>query len=359
MNKIVPITVESIQTACLEFDIPFIDGLMISLNMHGAFCHAPVPRSRMVLRFDGSPDHWKVILPLENKQSSFLIEEDTIILEGNPVATIVERENDDVVLTYLRAGGRSITLNTNSRSNCIGCVFCPNIIEDAADGTIVDKDGLSQVLEWLCYENNWSDLSHSDVITVCSGCFRTPGAATRHMAHLRQAAEQLGFNGRLHLLSSVIREDDDLKAFVDAAGASHITFTIECFERRDVLLKNTKASLTIDQTCQAIDTLNECGAIGDYTYVAGLDSFDAASEGLAQLNAHVTTFPRIQVFQAHNPMMKKYIHPEASTLPYYLRLRKMLEPQLAERGLKPVYWENYRPLWSTSYNEELTVGPRV
>jgi hypothetical protein len=41
---------------------------------------------------------------------------------------------------------------------------------------------------------------------VCTGCFHTPEAAITHLSDLRSAANERGFRGRIHFLSSVVRE---------------------------------------------------------------------------------------------------------------------------------------------------------
>lgn len=339
--------------------IPLLDTIMIAANSYGVRPVIEYPRVRMQIRPLDSGEVWQIILPLDNEQSPFELAGGHLLLSGTPVAELVGSENDDVVLTYLRAGGTSITLNTYSRSNCTGCLFCPNVIEDASDATLNGADELAGVLEWLLADNDWQDLSHAQVITVCSGCFNNPGAAIAHMGALRQAASRYAFTGRLHLLSSVLREYDDLKRLRDACGAMHLTLTLECFERRSLLLKDSKASLTLERACQILDDCRRLGILADFTYVAGLDSYDCAIRGLSTLAGHVSTFPRIQVYQAHNDYMRSARNPEAANLSYYLRLRKELESVFAPLGLVPRSWENYRPLWYSRFAHGPVAGPRV
>lgn len=350
---------ETINALASYHSVPVVDLLMIAVNMHGVNAEGDIPRARIRLAPEGSPEIWQIILPLDSPRSPFEIRNGNLLLQGETVARIEALENDDVVLTYLRAGGRSVTLNTNSRSNCIGCIFCPNIIEDAADATVKGSDALEGVLSWLCTDMDWRDLGHVEVITVCSGCFHTPDAAIEHMAALRVAASRLGFSGRLHLLSSVVRNRVDIARLADRAGPFHLTYTLECFERRDVLLKSTKASLTVDETCRALDDCAEFGVLGDFTYVAGLDTLGAAIDGLTILAEHVTTFPRIQVYQAHNDLMRRYRSADAADLNYYIDLRRSIEPAFVTRGLAPRSWENYRPLWYERFAGEAMTGPRI
>jgi hypothetical protein len=351
--------IERLRTLAEQFDVPLLDVALIAANAEGARPLRDYPRARMQLRPSGSDEVWQIILPFDNERSRFQVLDGALWLQDEPIADVVALENDDVVLTYLRAGGTSVTLNTHSRSRCTGCMFCPNVIEDAADDTLTSADQLADLLEWLQADNGWPDLSHVQVITVCSGCFHHPAMAIDHMASLRTAADRFGFRGRLHLLSSVLRARGDLEQLREAAGAFHLTLTLECFERRTLLLKDTKASLTLERAGEILEDCRELDILADFTYVAGLDSYDAAVEGLAHLAPRVSTFPRIQVYQAHNDYMRRARHRQAEDLGYYLRLRSDVEGLFAPTGLAPRSWENYRPLWYSVFAGEPVAGPRV
>lgn len=350
---------EEFQALSDEYDTPLLDVLLIAANAEGARPLSDYPRARMQLRPMGSDEVWQIILPFDNQHSRFAVVDGALLLEGIPVADVVGLENDDVVLTYLRAGGKSITLNTHSRSRCTGCLFCPNVIEDAADETLTSADQLSGVLEWLQTDNDWPDLRHVEVITVCSGCFHHPQMAINHMAALRTAADRYEFSGRLHLLSSVLRERSDLERLRHACGPFHLTLTLECFERRSLLLKDTKASLTLERAGEIMENCRELDILVDFTYVAGLDSYATSLSGISYLGSRMSTFPRIQVFQAHNDYMRRARHRQAEDLRYYLELRNALESVLAPTSLRPRSWENYRPLWYSTFAGEPTSGPRV
>jgi hypothetical protein len=350
---------ELLRTLAEDHRVPCLDVTLIAANSTGARPLQDYPRARMQLRPAGSPEVWQIILPFDNPHAPFGVCGDSLMLGTEPVADLVALENDDVVLTYLRAGGRSITLNTHSRSRCTGCLFCPNVIEDAADDTLSTAGQLAGVLAWLMADNGWPDLSHTEVITVCSGCFHHPAMAIGHMAALREAASRFSFTGRLHLLSSVLRDRADLQRLHEQAGPFHLTLTLECFERRSLLLKDTKASLTLERAGQIMEDCRDIGITADFTYVAGLDSYQRALEGIAYLAPRVSTFPRIQVFQAHNDYMRRARHPHAENLAYYLNLRTELETVFAPTGLTPRSWENYRPLWYSQFAGTPLPGPRV
>jgi len=354
-----PIKLDTLSELARTYGVPWLDVLFIATNAFGARSTLEHPRARMQLRPRGSGEFWQVILPLDSPDSPFELSEDGLRLEGCLVAELLDIENDDVVLTYLRAGGRSVTLNTYSRSQCTGCLFCPNVIEDAADATLKGVDKLSRLLTWVEADNGWSDLSAVEIITVCSGCFHHADAAVEHMSDLRTAASQHGFKGRLHLLSSVVRERKHLEQLAEHASPFHLTLTLECFTRRALFLKDSKASLTMKDACRILDDCAEFDMLGDFTYVAGLDPLDDAVAGLRELIPHLTTFPRIQVFQAHNEYMRRSRAPEANRINFYLDLRTAVEDDLFSAALAPKSWENYRPLWYSAFSSSVVEGPRV
>lgn len=48
--------------------------------------------------------------------------------------------------------------------------------------------------------------------------------------------------------------------------------------------------------------------------------------------------------------------PTAKSLEYYLGARQIIENALVGRTFKPRRWENYRPLWYSTYNRESLTG---
>ena len=357
------LTISKIQELSEEYSIPKLDILLIAANRDGANSDLNLPRVRMQMKpmkfIESNEEIWQIILPLDNPSSPFFVSNTHLLLNGHKIADLVGCENDDVVLTYLRAGGHSLTLNTHARSTCVGCVFCPNIIEDAADGNVDGVTALTELLRWTCADHDWVSLEHLEVITVCSGCFNSSEGAIRHLTDLRSAADSLGFQGRLHLLSSVVRSKSDLMQLARYAAPFHLTLTLECFENRDLLLRSSKASLKLDDACRILDDCADLGITGDFTYVVGLDPLESAISGLLRLSQHVTTFPRIQVYQAHNAYMRRFANLGLSDLRYFLEVRTSIEDNYASRGFAPKSWENYRPLWYTQFSGQNVGGPRV
>lgn len=353
------LSLNKFESLAKEYGVPCVDVLMIALNYEGSYSIESLPRVRMQMLPLDEVDAWQTILPMDAKDSPFYINEDALYLHDERVATIISSENDDVVLSYIRANGKNITLNTYSRSSCTGCIFCPNIIEEAADSVVKGVSRLQNLFRWIIADNGWEDLSGVNYITLCTGCFNKADLAISHLKEIKLAAQSFGFDGYLHFLSSVIRDRKDLEILAEKLNPFHLTLTLECIERRDMLLKQSKSSLTLEDALQILDDCKQVGITGDFTYVAGLDSLQTAIKGLKELASVATTFPRIQVYQSHNDYMRYYVHPEAKDLKYFLDLRTAIENDFSSKGLYPRFWENYRPLWYSEFAGLPVEGPRI
>lgn len=351
----------NIKSLSQEFDLPFLDVLLTACNFYGIRPFMDMSRLRIQLQSLHHKDIWQIILPGFSPNSPFSINhnEMALFLDKEKVAEIKSIRNDDIVLSYLRASGKSLTLNTNSRSNCTGCFFCPNIIEDSADLSVRKISGIHKVLEEACILYGWHDLTHLEVITVCSGCFHKPQYAIEHMENLRKAASQFGFHGRLHILTSVIRDETYLDFIADNLLPFHVTITLECFERRNELLKDSKASMSVDDMQAIMVACKERGIDVDFTYIVGLDPLEKTIEGLNHLAKYCTTFPRIQIFQPHNPYMQYYLDPDFEDIGSFIKVRKSVEEAFLDKGLKPQSWENYRPLWYSKIGNEIIDSDRI
>jgi hypothetical protein len=132
-----------------------------------------------------------------------------------------------------------------------------------------------------------------------------------------------------------------------------LRLTVECFTRRDVILKASKAELTASQMPGLLRGAKYAGLDTSYTYIVGLD---AMRRGIASLTPHITEFPNFQVYQAHNSIMAGLRVAEADGLEFYLRSRVLIEELVGPTGLRPVAWECYRPLWYFEFAGEPLVG---
>lgn len=342
-----------------QWGVPADDVLLIALNACGLRSDRPGSRLRFRLRLDSRPEEQLyLILSLDRRNSPFELVGDEIRLHGERIATVDAAEDDDAVLGYWRKGRKVLTLNSNARSQCTGCVFCPNTLEESSDPRLKQLDDLSAYFAAITKDFALGDMSGVEKVTVCTGCFHYESLALEHLRQVRAAMGEQNCSGAIHFLSSVITSDDGIQALTELAPF-HLTLTAECFTQRGVILKESKARL---QPAEMVDVLGRAAAAGittDFTYIVGIDEPTRAVEQLAKFVPVTTTFPRFQVYQAHTGLMDLFVADGARTIEFYLRMRREIEELFGPSGLRPHSWENYRPLWYFSFADEPLTGVRI
>jgi hypothetical protein len=329
-----------------QYGINEEDVLLIALNACGVKSSLPYPRMRFQFRLHTRPDDpIYLILALGRETSPFELTAERILFYGEETGQVEHLDNDDAVIGYFRKGGRAMTLNSNARSQCTGCVFCPNTLETSTDPRLKQLDDLKDYFGFLVQDLGWEDLSDVEKITVCTGCFHYENLAIDHLAMVREAASYYNFTGQIHLLSSVVRTPTAFERIRREVGWFHLTLTIECFTNREVILKKTKADFRFEDMLTTLQGAKEAGFDTDYTYIVGLDNPNAALPKIWQLRDYVTTFPKFQIYQAHNSFMQFYMYPEANSIDFFLRMRQSLEEVFVSTNLRPQSWENYRSPW--------------
>jgi hypothetical protein len=346
-----------VQALSRRFGINTEDIELIALNACGVRSRLPHPRMRFRLRLLDRPDEQLFfILPLGREASPFELRPDRILLFGEPWADVEMLDNDDAVLSYFRNGHKVLTLNSNARSQCTGCAFCPNTLEAASDPRLGLMDDLDTYLTVVEQEMGWQSLAPLETVTVCTGCFRFESRAIAHLAHVRRLLAGHECEARIQFLSSVLRSPEGFAQIEREVGLFHLTLTVECFTGRDLVLKESKASLTYPKMLEVLKLARAHGCKVDMTYIVGIDPLAALEKHLPALTREVNTFPRFQVYQAHNRFMELCADPLARTnLEYYLTARQLIEGWFRDRDIRPRSWENYRPLWYFTFaNEELS-----
>lgn len=322
------------------------DAVLLALNLWGLSSHRDAGRVRVEVTLDlGTEEEleWHLILPT-GRPSPFAITGDELCLNGQRLGRVREVEHDDAQLGYVRGNGSALTLNTNRRSTCTGCVFCPNTLADSSDPRAVsDTERLRGFIEFLCLREDWHGLDDVEQVNISTSCFGTAERAVEHLALVREVLAGFGFEGRLGILSSVIRTEEDFRHMRSAAGSSAIFLTLECLERRNLILKDSKANLTLLEAVDLLAAARSNGVDTGVTLVIGLDDPRAVAAWLSTAAVHLTEFPNLQVFQSHSPFMDVFRHPGAGTLSFLLYARGLLEK--ANLPGEPVHWQNYRPLW--------------
>ncbi|WP_216586560.1 hypothetical protein [Streptomyces brasiliscabiei] len=340
-----------LEQSALQYGVPVEDALLIAVNLFGITSeHQERHRARINLRLVRQPAvAWQVIVPLNQPASPFRLRGEDLVLDGKVIAHVERIDADEAVGGYFRNNGRAATLNPNARSRCVGCAFCPNTLEAAADPRMGEDQGLDELLLALVEQHPRHDLSELTEVTVSTGCFEREEAALSHLVALRAALTRAGVKARIGFLTSVLRTDAAFDALAEHVTPFVLRLTAECFTRRPVMLKDTKASLLPEQMPDLLSRALSRGLDTSYTYIVGLDPMDRMVEGIGAMAEVSTCFPNFQVFQAHTPLMAGLRVAGAETLDYYLAARQAIEQAMAPTGLRPVGWECYRPLWHFTY----------
>ncbi|MFB7174553.1 hypothetical protein ACFCYM_27570 [Streptomyces sp. NPDC056254] len=336
--------------------VPIEDALLIAINLHGISSPLNRHRARVLIRLATAPAvPWQVIVPLNASTSPFVLDEDTLLLAGIPVATVTRIDADEAVGAYFRNDGRAATLNPNARSRCVGCAFCPNTLEAAADPRLSEQRAVRELLDAMAHQHPAGTLTGLEEVTVSTGCFEREQAAVDHLGNLRTVLTEAGITARIGFLTSVLRSQSAFNALARTAGPFVLRMTAECFTRRDLLLKASKAELTRPQMPHVLRRAVRAGHDASFTYIVGLDDLAAMAAGVRDLAPHITEFPNLQVYQAHNRVMAGLRAPGATDLAFYLKARTVLEDLLGPTGLRPQAWECYRPLWHFTFGPERLV----
>jgi hypothetical protein len=336
--------------------VPRADVLLMAINLFGISSPFDHRRARLSVTLAGLPDTpWQVIVPLNAPASPFVFDGDELRVSGEVVAEVRRVDADEAVGGYFRDGGRAATLNPNARSRCTGCAFCPNTLEAAADPRLAEERGLTELLRALTEQHPNRDLTYLREVTVSTGCFEREDAAVEHLVALRHVLTDFDVHARIGFLTSVLRTQQAFVTLAQHVAPFTLRLTAECFTRRDLLLKASKAHLKSEQMPGVLRMARDAGHDASFTYIVGLDDLDAMRSGLAALAPHVSAFPNFQVYQAHNKIMGGLRASGAHELEFYLTARRAIEEIYGPSGLRPVAWECYRPLWHYSFGEEQLV----
>jgi hypothetical protein len=338
----------------------FDDALMIALNTLGARSADSIPRGRMMIKLDSRPDDpLRAGLALASSDSPFEVEGNTLRFAGDPIATVEAVEHDDALLGYFRNQNRVLVLNSNARSGCTGCAFCPNSLEAASDPRLAALDDLNTGLRIFEAERGWDDLSRLEEVNVVTGCFHTEEPAIEHLLLVREALRQHNSQAMVGMLSSVIRSRAGLQRLAETVAPFMLVLTLECFDNRPALLKHSKVEFNPDDGPSILATAKSLGHEAGFTYIVGLEPLEPYLDPLRKWIINSTRFPNFQVYQPHNAYMRQFGAPGSDDVEYYLVARRQLESILADTGLRPLTWTNYRPLWYFEFAGEPLSGARV
>ncbi len=351
------LTLDEVARLAGRYGVPVEDALLIALNIHGIASEVNRHRARVRVRLAEEPAvPWMVIVPLNASRSPFKLAGEELLLGEHVVGVVRKIDADEAVGGYFRDGGRAATLNPNARSRCVGCAFCPNTLEAAADPRLSEEQELSDLLTAMVEQHPRRDLSELREVTVSTGCFEREEAAVEHLVGLRSVLAGWDITARIGFLTSVVRSDAAFARLAEAVAPFVLRLTAECFTRRDLLLKASKARVGFSEMPSLLQRARQAGLGTSFTYIVGLDPLDDLRTGVTALAEHVTEFPNFQVYQAHNSIMEGLRVPTRQPLEFCLQARREIEDILAPSGTRPATWECYRPLWYFTFAGERLVA---
>lgn len=346
-----------------KHDIPLEDVILIALNRYGVIIEdSKEKRIRFRLKLETYPEIFYLAVCVNTfEESPFYIKEEGLFLNDYKVGTIVDREKDTCDTTYFRRNKTELTLNSNARSQCKGCKFCGTYNQDPEDMYQLDtEEKLSKHIEQIIKENNMKDLSNIVRVTVCTGCFGNENELIEHLKLVRKVLGNYKFDKTIRYIGSQIRSKEALRRIKEEIGLFSLSLTTECFTNRNKLMRNEKASLSIEESIELLDEAKKLGFASNILYILGLDELGIFKEKMQILATHFNRFPVVQVMQNYLKEQEEYRNKEAAEdLEYYLKARKILEDIFKDTNLHPRTWENYRSLFYTTYNGKLNESIKI
>lgn len=354
----------------LRYKVPITDILIMGLNMEGI--NTGMPEFKRV-RFEMTP-----ILSAKpfyfaatnTSDSRWLHDGSNVSFDGCRIGRTKKPENDTCDNTYFRRfveiGGRRVgtelTVNSNSRSNCAGCGFCGTYNlnpEDADEKDLTTTLKVHRRVDRLMEDNGLKDLSHLVEVGVVTGCFNDEAKALDHLVMLSDVLRgSYGFKGELKYVGSEVRSKNALDELSRYASPAGISLTVECFTKRDQILKPSKR-ISLEEGRDVLGYAKERGIKTTILYIMGIDPIEVFSEELPNYVGLLTKLPVINTMQEYDSKQAVWKDPEARNMDYYLKARAVVEDLFGDTGLRPNVWENYRGLFFTEFNGGDVDGPLI
>lgn len=342
---------KNLEQLSLKWNIPKEDILFIALNTSGIkFGNVTNDRGRFIATFPSGRKYLLALTVSNRPFSTFKHDGRNVIFNNEVIAAASPMVKDTCTDSYWRGGKKHLTLNSNSRSNCRGCAFCGTYSLEDDDKALTTHGALRRKAEILQVESG-KLLSELESVAIVTGCFPSEEKLVNHLMMIRETFAEFGFSGESRYIGSQLRSQEALERVI-STGPFALYLTVEIFERREQLMKRTKASLNLEGGKDLLSRAKQLGAETTFLYIVGLDSHKTMEAQFPTYAPLLTRLPHIQTFQVYVPEQIKLRRPEAGNIEYFLRTRKIVEE--AFPNLLPIAANNFRSLWYTTYrNKEL------
>ncbi len=344
-----------------EYRIDTQDIILIALNCLGLKANTFLDRIRFKFKPNRCFEQFYLALCVNTTPTPFSLVNSSIFLNNERIGTVVDIEHDTCDSTYFRRNKTNLTLNSNSRSRCQGCKFCGTYNQQTNDiNNLLTKELLVNHLNSLLRENNYQDFSHLKNVTICTGCFNDESKLLDHILMVRDVlTHRFSFNGILGYIGSEIISEESFNILEEKAKPFAFFLTLEVFTRRKQLLRENKAQLSLEKAKEVLKKSIERNFDTNILYILGLDPLKIVISRFKELAPLMNKFPIINLFQNYLAGHERLRNPEARQIEYYLEARKEIEGIFKPTKLRPRLWENYRPLWYLTFEEEELDGIRI
>jgi hypothetical protein len=344
---------EHAQKLSQDFDIPLEDILLIGINLAGVKAEMPDQRIRFKIKLRNLKEWFYMGICVNIGKTPFYIKKNNLYIQNEKIGKIAEVENDTCDTTYLRRNNTSINLNSNCRSGCFGCKFCGTYKQDADDKVLL--------LDFKKLENKFSCTFSGKVknileICLCTGCFKDEEEVIQHLLMIRNWCETKKIDPRIKYIGSQITEKKNLNLIQNKIPKFSYYLTIECFNRRNFMLRNSKARVSLEKAQHLMNYSTKIGLNTTFLYILGLDSISSISRHFKKYAKSINRFPIVNLMQIYYKGQEELRHKEADQIEYYLKARKIIEKIFIKSKLRPELWENYRGLWYTKFDKENLTG---
>lgn len=327
------LNINTIARLAERYNVPLEDVLFIALNVNGVNLECEFNRMRMAFRLADSKlfeyakkrdelDYYFALLV--NSDSPFATVNNVLLLQNTVIGQVIGPTEDICDSHYPRRKGTSLNINPNSRTSCHGCQFCYTAYQIPYDRKQlkIDSDLREFFEDWMT-KYGLNNLSHLIQVSVVTGCYESGEAVCQFMLTLKRVLVEYRFTGRIFYLGSQITTREQLKSVAEIQLFG-ICFSLETFERRELLRKDKRA-VSLQDACESMDYARSLGCEVNFSYIVGMESLRVMEYHFNCFKEHINKFPTINTLQLHKYHQATLRDSSGHRLEYYLDARLILE----------------------------------
>ena len=329
--------------------IPTEEILLMGLNLCGVnylVGFNGMKRGRFAMKPSGMDRSFFFAMTI-NPDSPFTHDGRNIFLGDAIIGSASEVITDTCTDTYHRNNRRHVTVNSNIRGSCRGCKFCGTYEMASEESSLLSLDAMRASARQM--------IAHCgrvpESIGLVTACFPSEDELVDHLLMLRKVYRELGFVGEIQYIGSQLTSSESLDV-LSSDGRFSLYFSVEIFDRRNILMRPEKARVTLDVGRAVIGEAKARGIDTSMLYILGLDPLETLEEEFPKYASILTRHPLVQLMQNYSPKHEFLKDEEAHSLDYYLRARKFMEGLFDPMGLYPRGWDNYRAPWFGWYGNK-------